>query len=496
MAEGQDGKKGQLDGPLKPARAAGPADRLRPNLNPRVAMQPHDEASADPPALKPPVQNIGDSPSIAHADVRYASDGVGDLLQLAAPTETSLPTAPGAKVAREPSARPPAGAPPKPFSVQGTPRRRRARAIEAEADLWAALDSGPPSIPSAARVDRPAEPAAGEPAPSHPSGVTVGQILADRYEILSVLGEGGMGIVYRCRDTYAGDDVALKRVVKPEGPLANEYVMWFYKEARALATLDHPNVVRARDFGQLDDGSPFLVMDLASGVSLHDLAHTRMSFPLIWSIVTQILGALGHAHARGIIHGDLKPSNVLVEEVEGEPPRVHVLDFGLAWLKDDRHDERLDGSKAVEFAPHAGAGTPGYMAPEQIQHESHNVCGATDLYSVGCILYRMVSGKAPFSGESKELLRHHAFDAPPVPRLQIEAPPDVVHFVLRLLAKRPWDRWEFANEARINLHVNVLRGDEPHHVVEAVFKALAKAIDLACQHDPRVRGVPSSKGKL
>ena len=461
MAEGQDGKKGQLDGPLKPARSAGPGDRLRPNLNPRVVVQPLDEAPADPPAPKPPVQNIGDSPSIAHADVRYASDGVGDVLQLAAPTETSLPTAPGAKVAREPSARPPAGAPPKPFSVQGAPRRRRARAIEAEADLWAALDSGPPSIPSAARVDRPAEPAAGEPAPSHPSGVTVGQILADRYEILSVLGEGGMGIVYRCRDTYAGDDVALKRVVKPEGPLANEYVMWFYKEARALATLDHPNVVRARDFGQLDDGSPFLVMDLASGVSLHDLAHTRMSFPLIWSIVTQILGALGHAHARGIIHGDLKPSNVLVEEVEGEPPRVHVLDFGLAWLKDDRHDERLDGSKAVEFAPHAGAGTPGYMAPEQIQHESHNVCGATDLYSVGCILYRMVSGKAPFSGESKELLRHHAFDAPPVPRLQIEAPPDVVHFVLRLLAKRPWDRWEFANEARIEWDRWRPKGDVP-----------------------------------
>jgi serine/threonine protein kinase/tetratricopeptide (TPR) repeat protein len=324
---------------------------------------------------------------------------------------------------------------------------RRARAIEAEADLWAALDSGPPSIPSAANVIEPA-PAVHDSRPPSPSGISVGQILADRYDVISVLGEGGMGIVYQCRDTYTGDDVAVKRVIIPEGPLANEYVMWFYKESRALATLDHPSIVRARDFGQLQDGSPYLVMDMATGASLHELSHTKMSFPLIWSIVSQMLGALAHAHARGIIHGDMKPSNVLVEELDGEPPRVKILDFGLAWLKQDRHDERLDGTKPLEFAPHAGAGTPGYMAPEQIQHESHNVCGATDLYSLGCILYRMVSGKAPFSGDSKELLRHHAFDMPAVPKLQLEAPNEVTHFVMRLLAKHPWDRWEFASEAR------------------------------------------------
>jgi len=153
------------------------------------------------------------------------------------------------------------------------------------------------------------------------------------------------------------------------------------------------------------------------------------------------LRCIAHAHARGIIHGDLKPSNILVEEQPEGPPRVHVLDFGLAWLKQDRHDERLDGSKALDFTPHAGAGTPGYMAPEQIQHESHNVCGATDLYSLGCILHRMLSGKPPFTGESKELLRHHAFDVPIAPKLRSDAPHDSVHFILRMLAKQPWDRW-------------------------------------------------------
>ena len=327
-------------------------------------------------------------------------------------------------------------------------RPRRARAVEAEADLWAALDSGPPSIPSAAQIEPAGHELVGEAQAETPSSGALGQILTDRYEVLSVLGEGGMGIVYRCLDTYSGDEVALKRVIIPEGPLANEYVLWFYKESKALATLDHPSIVRARDFGQLNDGSPFLVMDLVVGVSLHDLSHAKMSFPLVWTVVNQILGALAHAHSRGIIHGDLKPSNVLVEEYTGGPPRVHILDFGLAWLKQNRHDERLDGSKALEFTPHAGAGTPGYMAPEQIQHESHNVCGATDLYSLGCILYRMLSGKPPFTGESKELLRHHAFDVPLAPRLRSDAPHDAVHFVLRMLAKQPWDRWEFASEAR------------------------------------------------
>ncbi|HEY2405899.1 MAG TPA: serine/threonine-protein kinase [Polyangiaceae bacterium] len=304
-------------------------------------------------------------------------------------------------------------------------------------------DSAPPSIPSAASV-------APEGASKLPGAVPVlpGHVIANRYEVVSVLGEGGMGIVYRCRDQSNGQFVAIKRVIPPSGNLAGEYVMWFYKEARALAALNHPNIVRARDFGQLRDGSPYLAMDLVSGVSLHELAHSELSFPLIWAIIDQILSALAHAHARGIIHGDLKPSNVLVEGLEDQPPQVHVLDFGLAWLRQDAHDERLDGNKPMEFAPHAGAGTPGYMAPEQIQHEMHHVCGATDLYPLGCILYRIFSGRAPFSGESKELLRVHAFEQAPALKPTFDVPDGMGAFVGRLLAKRPWDRWEFAAECR------------------------------------------------
>ncbi len=469
MSDGGDAKQPPAS---SPAVAAPPEPRRGPPAVPPLAVP-----AREPPAVPPPAVPTRESPlaPIAPVGAARASSapiaaelgplGIPVIEALQDELTTAVDAAEGPQLQVAPP-RPrdavplrPVTVPPRP-SIRPTPGRnpdsskkrplRRARAVEAEADLWAALDSGPPSIPSAAEAEAPApvEPPK-ESSATHTSGLMVGQTLADRYETLSVLGEGGMGIVYRCRDTYSDDDVALKRVIIPEGPLANEYVMWFYKESRALATLDHPSIVRARDFGQLSDGSPFLVMDLANGVSLHELAHAHLGFPLIWSIIDQMLGALAHAHARGIIHGDLKPSNILVEEVSNEPPRVHVLDFGLAWLKQDRHDERLDGHKALEFAPHSGAGTPGYMAPEQIQHESHNVCGATDLYSLGCILYKMLTGRAPFSGDSKELLRHHAFDPPPVPRVTTpDAPPDVAHFVMRLLAKQPWDRWEFSSEAR------------------------------------------------
>jgi serine/threonine protein kinase/tetratricopeptide (TPR) repeat protein len=328
-------------------------------------------------------------------------------------------------------------------SGAGIGRERGATAIEeldSIEEIEPDLDSAPPSIPSAATAVHPG---------THPAQpVLPGHLIAQRYEVINVLGEGGMGIVYRCRDQATSDLVAVKRVILPEGKLAAEYVGWFYKESRALAALDHPGIVHARDFGQLGDGSPFLAMDLVTGVSLHDLSQSRLSFPIIWAIMDGVLGALAHAHARGVIHGDLKPSNVIVEQRTDEAPRVHILDFGLAWLRQDPHDERLDGEKSMEFAPHAGAGTPGYMAPEQIQHEMHHVQGATDLYALGCILYKLLTGRAPFSGDPKELLKLHAYHQPPQPEVVATAPPGVDKFLLRLLAKRPWDRFEFAAEAR------------------------------------------------
>jgi eukaryotic-like serine/threonine-protein kinase len=425
------GDKGAARSGSEPRPPTGTGSQPAPSRRPSSDLNSEDADTADrrpkppsPPSRPPP------PPLVAAADVAGEPD---------APAEVVAEIAEADVVEAEPP--------------KTDPEPLAHKAVEAAA----AADSAPPSIPSAAAA----------PLDTTRGGAPVlpGHVIAHRYEVLGVLGEGGMGIVYRCKDRPSGQTLAIKRVIPPPGNLANEYVMWFYKEARALAALDHPNIVRAHDFGQLRDGSPFLAMELVGGASLHDLTHSRLAFPVIWSIVDQILDALAHAHARGVIHGDLKPSNVLVERRDTEPPFIHVLDFGLAWLRIDAQDERLSGSKPMEFAPHAGAGTPGYMAPEQIQHEMHHVCGATDLYALGCILYRMIGGKAPFSGNSKELLRVHAFDAPPELKPVIDVPEGVVAFVHQLLAKRPWDRWEYAAEARA-----VWNKWQPHEVDATVWR--------------------------
>src|ERR1700728_1234546 len=175
----------------------------------------------------------------------------------------------------------------------------------------------------------------------------IGSILAHRYEVVRELGRGGMGFVYLCRDTVTSERVALKRLRPPEdakAPMRPEESWWFQQEARAIAALDHPAIVRARDFGSLGDGSPYLVMDVLPGRSVHEWMHkTKLAWPVVWALVDQVLAGLGHAHARGVIHGDMKPSNVMLDLASNGPgPRAYILDLGLAWVRQSRHDPRLD----------------------------------------------------------------------------------------------------------------------------------------------------------
>ena len=142
-----------------------------------------------------------------------------------------------------------------------------------------------------------------------------GTVLAGRYEVRRELGRGGMGVVYLCRDTYSGESVALKRLFRADAKTDPEDVWWFQQEARCLASLDHPSIVRARDFGILADSTPFLAMDVAPGRSLLswlEIGAVPWPWPytVLWSVLDQILAGLAHAHARGVIHGDLKPTNL------------------------------------------------------------------------------------------------------------------------------------------------------------------------------------------
>ncbi|MBV9948663.1 MAG: AAA family ATPase [Myxococcales bacterium] len=260
-----------------------------------------------------------------------------------------------------------------------------------------------------------------------------------------------MGVVYLCRDSVTGDRVALKRLRAPDkGEARPEESWWFHQEARAVALLAHAAIVRARDFGQLADGTPFFVMDVLPGRSVHEWMHTtRLPWRVIWAMVDQVLAALGHAHARGVIHGDLKPSNVMLDLASnGRGPRAYVLDLGLAWLREYRHDSRLDGARAPEVAVHSGAGTVGWVAPEQIRRQAALVGPATDLYALGCVMYRVLSGHEVFEGNAQDVLRAHKRSAVPMPKLPEDVPEGAGRFVVRLLEKKPWDRFEFAADAR------------------------------------------------
>jgi eukaryotic-like serine/threonine-protein kinase len=280
----------------------------------------------------------------------------------------------------------------------------------------------------------------------------IGTILAHRYEVLRELGRGGMGVVYLCKDVVTHERVALKRLRPPEEAKATraEESWWFQQEARAVASLEHPAIVRARDFGTLHDGSPYLVMDALPGRSVHEWMHTTtMPWSVIWALVDQVLAGMAHAHARHIIHGDLKPSNVMLDLAgAGRGPRAYVLDLGLAWLRESRHDSRLDGAPEPELAVHAGAGTVGWVAPEQIRKQATLVGPATDLYALGCIMYRVLTGKEVFEGTAQEVLRAHKRTPVPAPVLPEGVPHQVGLFVQRLLAKKPWHRFELAADAR------------------------------------------------
>src|SRR5580658_7534079 len=279
----------------------------------------------------------------------------------------------------------------------------------------------------------------------------IGTVLAQRYEVVRELGRGGMGVVYLCRDVVTGDRVALKRLRSPErGETRAEESWWFHQEARAVALLNHPSIVRARDFGQLTDGSPFFVMDVLPGRSVHEWMHTmHLPWNVVWAMVDQVLAALAHAHARGVIHGDLKPSNIMLDLASTTlGPRAYVLDLGLAWLREYRHDSRLDGARAPEVAVHSGAGTVGWVAPEQIRRQATLVGPATDLYALGCVMYRVLSGHEVFEGNAQDVLRAHKRTAPPTPSLPEEVPWQAGKFILRLLEKKPWNRYEFAADAR------------------------------------------------
>ncbi len=248
------------------------------------------------------------------------------------------------------------------------------------------------------------------------------------YRVLGVLGSGGMGLVYRAEDVALQRLVALK-VMKPEVASSDQARQRFLREGRAMASIEHENVVVVYQVGQ-DNGVPFLAMQFLRGESLAERLQrdTVLSVPEVLRIGREIALGLAAAHSRGLVHRDVKPSNVWLE---GERSRVKILDFGLA--RPERETKPLTRSGEL-------LGTPGYMAPEQARCQA--VDGRSDLFSLGCVLYQAATGVLPFTGPDVMAILTALSVDEPVPPLQLnpDLGPTLAHLLVQLLAKDPASR--------------------------------------------------------
>ncbi|MBX3248131.1 MAG: protein kinase [Myxococcales bacterium] len=258
----------------------------------------------------------------------------------------------------------------------------------------------------------------------------IGRTIDGRYRVEDVLGEGGMGIVYLATHVGLGKKMALKVL---HGDMARDEVVVarFVQEAQASTAIGHPNIVDISDFGRLEDGTAYFVMEMLEGEALTGrIGRGPMPLEAVLDITEQIASALGAAHARGIVHRDLKPDNVFLTR-RGREEVVKILDFGIA---------KVGGAASKLTKTGMIFGTPHYMSPEQAAGQS--VDARADIYALGIIVFEMATGTVPFDGDTfMGILSKHMFEPAPRPSDFLPAAHPLEPLVLRALAKKPEDRY-------------------------------------------------------
>ena len=265
----------------------------------------------------------------------------------------------------------------------------------------------------------------------------IGQVVKERYEILEILGEGGMAFVYKARDMQLERFVAIK-TLKPNYVNQETFVDRFKREAKTAANLNHPNIVQIFDWGIEDE--PYFVMEYIEGNTLTSIIAKNRTISLsdILFIGAQVSGGLHAAHQKGLVHRDIKPGNIMITP-DG---KVKVTDFGIVSLQNEESDITKTGSIL---------GTASYISPEQAQGKPVSI--ESDLYSLGTVLYELITGKAPFSGDSPiSTATKHLTEKPEKPSFfRRDLPKGVETAILKLLEKATYDRFKSAEDLRATL---------------------------------------------
>jgi serine/threonine protein kinase len=303
---------------------------------------------------------------------------------------------------------------------------------------------------------------------SGPGQLVPGQIVSERYKIISVIGQGAMGCVYKVEQILLKKQLALKTLhsVVP----SDSTRVRFQKEAQATSRLEHPNLARAIDFGLLEDGHPFFVMEFVEGPTLCDQLKSvgRLPIDVALEIFIPICFAMDYAHQAGIIHRDIKPGNIiLIPSHDPKSPFIpKIVDFGIAKIESD--GQAL--TKTGEIF-----GTPLYMSPEQC--DGVGISHQSDIYSLGCVLYESLTGAPPFQGQSalSTMMQHRSATPPSLKEasLGLEFPETLEKIVAKMLAKDPNDRYQSCLQVAEDLialkqgspalvQENVVQKEQPH----------------------------------